>query len=75
MGQATVSDRIAERNESLVQLALRKIGIAFCPHSFLLAQHRDRLFVRCADCGLETVGIATGERPDTRTRQQPETRT
>jgi len=50
---------LAERNTSLVRLALQKLGQVFCRHSFLLIQQRHpaRLFLRCPSCGAETEGF------------------
>ncbi len=57
---------IAERNTSLVQLALQKLGQVFCRHSFLLIQQRHpaRLFLRCPSCGAETEGFTVVGRQD-----------
>lgn len=54
---------VATHNDTIVRLALKKIGRAVCPHSFALVQHRRRLFLRCPACGAETEGFAVGDRP------------
>lgn len=56
---------LAERNDSLVQLALKKIGQLCCRHEFMLLQHRGRLAVRCRYCLRESKGFVVGEMPET----------
>jgi len=52
---------------TFVQLALQKIGRVFCRHRLQLIQRdRLRLYVRCPDCGLESVGFQVGGMPETK---------
>lgn len=66
MNSATAPVDVRTRNEQIVRLALTKLGRVVCRHSFQLIQHRHRLFLRCPDCGRETVGIVIGGIPETR---------
>jgi hypothetical protein len=62
---------VAERNESLVRLVLKKLGLSMCRHSFRLVQQRAtdtrpaRLFLQCDACGAESQGFTLGEIPET----------
>ncbi len=56
----------AEQNERIVRLALKKAGLYFCRHSWMLLVLPGRLALRCPSCGRETVGFIVGERPPRR---------
>lgn len=60
---------IRESNERLIVLALRKAGQLMCCHSFLLQQHRERLFLRCCHCGAESRGFRVEDRVSHRLRR------
>lgn len=62
--------QIQARNDSLVQLALKKIGQLCCRHDFMLLQHRGRLAVRCRYCLRESKGFVVGEMPETVRRSE-----
>jgi len=55
----------AERNDTIIQLALKKIGQALCHHDFMLQQHRGRLTVHCRHCLRESKGFIVGDEPET----------
>ena len=57
---------VVETNDTIVRLALRKIGRVLCSHSFALIQQRRRLFLRCPECGAESEGFAIGDAPKKR---------
>ncbi len=50
----------AEQNERIIRVALRKAGLYFCRHSWMLLVLPDRLALRCPSCNAETVGIRIG---------------
>jgi hypothetical protein len=66
LGDSAMTDAVTARNDTIVRLALTRIGRALCPHSFALIQHRRRLFLRCPECGAETEGFAIGDGPKKR---------
>lgn len=44
-------------NAPIVQLAVRKVGLWSCRHTYALVPFRGRLFLRCSSCGQETQGL------------------
>jgi hypothetical protein len=73
LGDSAMTDAVTARNDTIVRLALTRIGRALCPHSFALIQHRRRLFLRCPECGAESEGFAIGDGPKHRPgMEQPE---
>ncbi len=56
---------IAERNDGLVHLALKKLGQLCCRHEFMLWQRQGSLAVCCRHCLLESHGFVVGDQPET----------
>jgi hypothetical protein len=48
------------QSETLLELALRKVGQLTCRHSYLVVRLRHRMFLQCSYCGRETEGFQVG---------------